>query len=209
MTETYQPSADVQALDRLVGTWKITGGAEGTVRYEWMPGGFFLLQHVDLTQFGQPVTGLEVIGNLRPFGEPAGTDVVSRFFDSTGNTLDYVYELTGDKLTIWGGAKGSPPLRGHVQRRRHHRHRGLGLPGRSGYESTHDPDLTHRDDLGAPAGGPVPEHGSIEPPIAGAAPDDGSPGEGELRDTPSRHWKRLGMPVECEYQMVCLRAATQ
>ncbi|MFI1196619.1 hypothetical protein ACH4T9_25645 [Micromonospora sp. NPDC020750] len=57
---------------------------------------------------GQPVTGLEVIGNLRPFGEPASADVVSRFYDSTGNTLDYVYELTGDTLTIWGGAKGSP-----------------------------------------------------------------------------------------------------
>ncbi|MDF5755948.1 hypothetical protein [Spongiactinospora sp. TRM90649] len=108
MSETYEPSADLKALDRLVGTWAITGGAEGTVRYEWMPGGFFMLQHVELTQFGQPVTGLEVIGNLRPFGEPAGADVMSRFYDSTGNTLDYVYELTGDKLIIWGGAKGSP-----------------------------------------------------------------------------------------------------
>ncbi|MFG2009376.1 hypothetical protein ACGFNF_09920 [Micromonospora sp. NPDC048868] len=76
--------------------------------YEWMEGRFFLLQRVALTQFGQPVTGLEVIGNLRPFGEPVSADVVSRFYDSTGNTLDYVYELTGDKLTIWGGAKGSP-----------------------------------------------------------------------------------------------------
>jgi hypothetical protein len=108
MPEINEPTAALKALDRLVGTWAVTGGAEGTVRYEWMPGGFFLLQHVELTQFGQPVTGLEVIGNLRPFGEPAGTDVVSRFYDSTGNTLDYVYELTGDKLTIWGGAKGSP-----------------------------------------------------------------------------------------------------
>jgi len=25
-----------------------------------------------------------------------------------GNTLDYVYELEGDVLTIWGGVKGSP-----------------------------------------------------------------------------------------------------
>ncbi|GAA1331914.1 hypothetical protein [Saccharothrix algeriensis] len=105
---TTRPSADLQALDRLVGTWAVSGGAGGTVRYEWMPGRFFLLQHVELTQFGQPVTGLEVIGNLRPFGEPAGADVVSRFYDSTGNTLDYVYELTGDTLTIWGGAKGGP-----------------------------------------------------------------------------------------------------
>ncbi|MFC4857108.1 hypothetical protein [Actinophytocola glycyrrhizae] len=109
MTETTtRPSAGLRALDRLVGTWTVTGGAAGTVRYGWMPGGFFLLQHVELSQFGQPVTGMEVIGNLRPFGEPAGTDVVSRFYDSTGNTLDYVYELTDDTLTIWGGAKGSP-----------------------------------------------------------------------------------------------------
>lgn len=108
MDETEPPSAEVKALDRLVGTWKVTGGAEGTVRYEWMPGRYFLLQHVDLTQFGEPVTGIEVIGNLRPFGEPAGEDVMSRYYDSFGNTFDYVYELTGDQLTIWGGAKGSP-----------------------------------------------------------------------------------------------------
>lgn len=108
MSETHQPSVELKTLDRLVGTWTVTGGAEGTVTYEWMDGGFFLLQRVALTQFGQPVTGLEVIGNLRPFGEPASADVMSRFYDSTGNTLDYVYELTGDTLTIWGGAKGSP-----------------------------------------------------------------------------------------------------
>ncbi|MBB6347264.1 hypothetical protein ACWGH8_37940 [Nonomuraea muscovyensis] len=108
MSETNQPSTELQSLDRLVGRWAVTGGAEGTVRYEWMPGRFFLLQHIELTQFGQPVTGLEVIGNLRPFGEPTGADVVSRFYGSGGDTLDYVYELTGDTLTIWGGAKGSP-----------------------------------------------------------------------------------------------------
>ncbi|MFG1619715.1 DUF1579 domain-containing protein [Nonomuraea wenchangensis] len=108
MPDTSQPSAELKALDRLVGTWKVTGGAEGTVRYEWMPGGFFLFQHVELTHDGRRITGLEVIGNLRPFGEPVSADVVSRFYDSAGDTLDYVYELTGDKLTIWGGAKGSP-----------------------------------------------------------------------------------------------------
>ncbi|QFG23624.1 DUF1579 domain-containing protein [Actinomadura sp. WMMB 499] len=109
MSETQQqPSAELRALDRLVGTWKVTGGAEGTVRYAWMPGGHFLLQHVDLSQFGEPVTGMEVIGNLRPFGEPTGTDVMSRYYDSVGNTFDYVYELTGDTLIIWAGAKGGP-----------------------------------------------------------------------------------------------------
>jgi hypothetical protein len=47
-----EPSDAMVALDRLVGTWTVTGGAEGTVRYEWMPGRFLLLQYVDLTQYG-------------------------------------------------------------------------------------------------------------------------------------------------------------
>jgi hypothetical protein len=108
MIETQQPSPELKALDRLVGTWQVTGGAEGTVRYEWMPGRFFLIQHVELTQFGEPVTGMEIIGNLRPVGEPTGADVVSRYYDSAGNTFDYVYELEDDTLTIWAGAKGGP-----------------------------------------------------------------------------------------------------
>ncbi|CAM3476938.1 hypothetical protein OCAE111667_11840 [Occultella aeris] len=113
-TEAYeqeappQPSEAVRALDRLVGTWAVTGGAEGTVRYEWMLGGHFLIQHVELEQYGQSVTGYEVIGHLHPFGEPVGENVSSRFYDSMGNTFDYVYDLTSDTLTIWAGAKGSP-----------------------------------------------------------------------------------------------------
>ncbi|MEV6300141.1 hypothetical protein AB0M02_12125 [Actinoplanes sp. NPDC051861] len=99
---------DMRALDRLTGTWKVTGEAEGVVRYEWMEGGFFLLQHVEIVHDGRRISGLEVIGHLRPFGEPAGADMVSRFYDTLGNTLDYVYEIEGDTLTIWGGAKGSP-----------------------------------------------------------------------------------------------------
>lgn len=102
------PSGQLKALERLVGTWTVTGGAPGTVTYEWALGGFFLIQRVDLEQFGQKVEGFEVIGNLRPFGEPAGEDLASRFYDSQGNTFDYVYELDGDTLTIWAGAKGSP-----------------------------------------------------------------------------------------------------
>lgn len=106
--EQPEPTAALRALDRLVGSWRVTGGVEGTVRYEWMDGGFFLLQHVELTQYGQQITGLEVIGHLHPFGEPAGADVVSRFYDALGNTFDYTYELDGDTLWIWAGPKGSP-----------------------------------------------------------------------------------------------------
>jgi len=102
------PSAALQALDRLVGTWRVTGGAAGTVTYEWLEGGHFLLQHVDLEQDGQPIRGLEVIGHLRPDGQDPSADVHSRYYDSTGATLDYVYEVHGDTLHIWMGGKGSP-----------------------------------------------------------------------------------------------------
>jgi hypothetical protein len=103
-----QPSEAMRALDRLVGTWRVTGGAPGTVRYAWMEGGHFLLQHLELEQDGEPIRGLEVIGHLRPYGEGPSADVHSRYYDSAGATLDYVYEMDGDTLHIWMGTKGSP-----------------------------------------------------------------------------------------------------
>lgn len=104
------PDAQLAALDRLVGTWKVTGGAEGTVTYRWMEGGHFLIQDVNLEQYGESITGMEVIGRERPFGaEQPSEDIKSRFYDSDGNTLDYVYEPKEDgTVIIWGGAKGSP-----------------------------------------------------------------------------------------------------
>lgn len=135
--EIPAPSADLAALDRLVGEWAVTGGVEGVVRYEWMAGRCFLLQHVELEQFGEQIVGLEVIGHLRPFGEPAGTDLVSRFYDSQGNTLDYTYELDGDTLTIWGGPKGSPAyFRGEFRDGDTAMDGAWVYPGGGGYDST-------------------------------------------------------------------------
>jgi hypothetical protein len=102
------PNPDLEGLNRLVGTWTVTGGAKGTVTYEWMEGGFFLLQHVDLENDGRPIKGMEVIGHLQPFMEEPSEDIWSRFYGTTGETFDYVYEVEGDTLTIWGGERGSP-----------------------------------------------------------------------------------------------------
>ena len=102
------PNADLKSLDRLAGTWILSGDTKGKVTYEWMEGGFFLIQHVELDQGGQKTKGIEIIGHLRPYGGEASQDIKSRYYDSNGDTLDYVYELTGDALMIWFGEKGSP-----------------------------------------------------------------------------------------------------
>lgn len=103
-----RPDPDLKTLDRLVGTWKTSGGAEGKTRYEWMDGGFFLIQHVDLEQDGEKIKGIEIIGHERPFGAEPSKEIRSRFYANTGDTLDYVYELDADTLVIWAGEKGSP-----------------------------------------------------------------------------------------------------
>ena len=106
--QPQKPSPDLKSLDRLVGTWKLSGEAQGQVKYEWMEGGFFLIQHVSFRLGGLDVKAIDVIGHMRPFGEAPSKDIRSRAYDSSGNTVDYVYELEGDTLTIWGGEKGSP-----------------------------------------------------------------------------------------------------
>lgn len=108
--QTPQPNPALKRLDVLVGTWKVSGpDIHGQVIYEWMEGGFFLMQHADFVHGGRKVKGLEIIGHLQPFGEEPDKDIKSRYYDYyEGYTFDYVYELDRDTLTIWGGEKGSP-----------------------------------------------------------------------------------------------------
>ena len=104
-----EPNPYLRSLDRLVGTWEMSGDVRGTVTYEWMEGGFFLLQRVNLEQQdGQRITGIEVIGHERPFGAEPSEDLKSRFYSNTGDTLDYAYEIKGDTLKIWSGERNSP-----------------------------------------------------------------------------------------------------
>ena len=103
-----QPNADMKSLDRLVGTWKVSGEAEGQIHFEWMEGSFFLMQHVDFIQNGKPIKGMEIIGHRQGVDQEPSREIVSRFYSFfDGLTLDYVYELTGDTLKIWFGDKTS------------------------------------------------------------------------------------------------------
>ena len=95
------------SLAPLLGTWVLGSDTAGLVTYRVLNGGYFLVQEFDISLFGQSIQGLELIGRLKPFGAEAGPELRSRVYDNAGNTLDYVYELVGDELTIWGGEKGS------------------------------------------------------------------------------------------------------
>jgi hypothetical protein len=131
------PNPDMKSLDRLVGTWKVSGGAAGTTRYEWLDGGFFMMQYYDFEHDGHPVKGIEVIGHLQPYGEAPTPDIKSRIYDNVGNTIDYVYELEGDTLTIWAGEKGSPAYyRGTFSSDGNILSGAWVYPGGGGYEST-------------------------------------------------------------------------
>jgi len=136
--EPPRPNPDLKSLDRLVGMWKVSGpDIHGQVTFEWMEGGFFLIQHFDFVHGGQKIKGMEIIGHLQPFGEEPGKDIKSRIYDTMGNTFEYVYELEGDTLTIWGGEKGSPAYyKGKWSDDGNTNSGAWHYPGGGGYEST-------------------------------------------------------------------------
>ena len=108
-----KPNPDLKTLNRLIGTWKVSdpSGKEaisGEETYEWMEGGFFVMHRFDFVHYGHLVRGIEIIGHDRRFGSEPSAEIRSRVYDTRGNTLDYVYEVDNDTLTIWGGEKGSP-----------------------------------------------------------------------------------------------------
>lgn len=107
-SQQSKPNPDLKSLDKLVGTWKVSGGARGRIRFEWMEGGFFLLQHYDLEYGGRSIKGMEVIGHLQRLGEKPSKEIRSRIYGITdGLTLDYVHEIVSDTYRIWLGDRGS------------------------------------------------------------------------------------------------------
>lgn len=137
--QPLEPSPELKKLDRLVGTWQVSGpNISGQVTYSWMEGGFFLIQHVDLEQYGQKIKGIEIIGQDREFGaESPSEDIKGRYYDNTGNTFSYTYEMQGNTLIIWGGDKGSPAYyKGEFSEDGNSNSGAWVYPGGGGYEST-------------------------------------------------------------------------
>ena len=96
------PNPLLKTLEPLIGTWKISGpDVEGEIVFEWMEGGFFLIQKFDLEQGGHQ-KGIEYTG----FDEETQT-LRSRLMQTNGSRFTYTYEIEGDSFYYWFGDKGS------------------------------------------------------------------------------------------------------
>lgn len=103
-----EPNPDLKSLEKMVGTWKLSGGIEGTQTFEWAEGDFFLIHRFDFEQGGRKIKGMEIIGHEQKLGEEPGTEIRTRLYSFLdGVTLEYVYEADGDNFTYWFGEKGS------------------------------------------------------------------------------------------------------
>lgn len=94
-------------LQAIVGHWQTSGHVigeptlpvAGTDTYEVLPGGYFLVHHVDVTVGEHPVRAIEIIGEP----DAASGGFLSRSFDSDGNAElmrltiddDGVFHFTG------------------------------------------------------------------------------------------------------------------
>jgi hypothetical protein len=110
---TPTPSSEIQRLGALVGRWRseghIVGDAAvpitGTDIYEWLPGGFFLVHHVDVVIGEQKVQAIELIGEY----DPATDSFTGRAYDNHGNIT--VMRARVDDQGVWtftGGGDIAP-----------------------------------------------------------------------------------------------------
>lgn len=102
-----QPPGPDPALERLnmfVGTWEVWGrtldseedNVSGRLTFEWLPGGFFLQQRVQLSFAGYDVQGLEIIG----YDPSTGKFPSTVYSNLVGTPIAYEYHVDGERVTI-------------------------------------------------------------------------------------------------------------
>jgi hypothetical protein len=113
LDSTPTPSSEIQRLGALVGRWRSEGHIVGEVPvpitgtdiYEWLPGGFFLVHHVDVVVGTQQVQALEVIGEY----DPATDSFTGRAYDNLGNVTIMHARVDDDGVWTFTGAGDVAP----------------------------------------------------------------------------------------------------
>ena len=108
--EIVAPSAEHKRMEIFVGKWRTEGeivdgvGNAERVRaidtYEWLPGGYFLVHHVDGRMGDDVVKTLEIIGY-----DAVRAMYFSHAFDNHGNVATYDASLSGRAWSIRGGSE--------------------------------------------------------------------------------------------------------
>jgi hypothetical protein len=107
MSETPQlpqPDPALKRFDRFIGSWAMEGhlvdsdetNIRGTATYRWLPGGFFLEQHVQLDFIGLEIESLELIG----YDPETDTFPSTVYSNLSPVPLPYRWDVQGDSVTI-------------------------------------------------------------------------------------------------------------
>lgn len=105
------PGPEHRRLEIFVGEWRTEGKVLATESspavpftaldtYEWLPGGFFLLHHVDARMGDMEVKTLEVIGY-----DAEGQTYTTRSYDNHGSSSAYQGILSDRAWTIFGDSE--------------------------------------------------------------------------------------------------------
>ena len=105
-TQPQMPTPDpaLRRLDRFVGTWTMEGhlvgsseyNIDGRASYRWIPGGFFLEQHVELDFMGMKIDSTELIGY-----DPETKRFPSTVYSNLSpKPLPYTWDVDDDTVTI-------------------------------------------------------------------------------------------------------------
>jgi hypothetical protein len=111
-----QPDPELKRLEFFVGTWDLRGrtldsteeNVSGQTTFEWLPGGFFLQQRIELEFAGYEIEGLELIG----YDPSTGTFPSTVFASMVGVPIPYTYEIHGNEVTIRTELAGGATFRG-------------------------------------------------------------------------------------------------
>ena len=128
------PDPALKRLDKLVGSWTIKGrtldsnedNISGRTTFEWLPGGFFLLQRFEMNFAGFEIQSLELIGydpsteafsslvysNLAPFALPYQWDLQDSVLkiSTEASTFEGTFNEEGDIFS--GGWRPDPGKEG-------------------------------------------------------------------------------------------------
>src|SRR4030095_2294179 len=98
------PDPALRRLDRFVGSWAMEGhlvgsqeiNVRGETTYRWLPGGYFLEQHVKMDFMGLPIDSLELVA----YDPETGTFPSTVFSNLSPAPLPYRWEVNDDSVTI-------------------------------------------------------------------------------------------------------------